>query len=138
MSQEYKYPHQISLLGCGECDVCQTTDEDTQILGVTGCPFVGFRICSDAKCIDTAEAWLNQICIPYDELTKEFGSWVYIQRSSKRLEHGWVIIGDAYQTTKAGPLWVTVRNNKRHLTKIVTLEKLREWNKVKILNRHTE
>jgi hypothetical protein len=129
MSEEPKhYPHQISLLLEKGCEVCKNNQKDIQILGVSGCPFIGFQTCSDLGCIDQAHKWLETTCIPHDTLVQEFGSWVYVQRSNKRLEHGWIIRGDAYQSKPDGPFWVTVRNIKRHLTKVVTLDKLRHWN----------
>lgn len=125
IQQKIVYPHRTPLLDTQNCDVCDSTGN--HFLRVRDRSYVGLWICSSFSCKEQAHSWLAKSTISLDVLSKEFGEWVYVQRSNGRKESGWIICGDAYQDEANGPFWVTVKD-KHHRSKCVTLERLRSWN----------
>jgi len=119
------YPHRTHLLKEQSCDVCD--EQGDHLLGVYKQPYIGLWICNMPACEEVAKSWLNGTTVDHEILLKEFGSWVYVQRSNGMKESGWIIHGDAYQEEENGPFWVSVRD-KHHRSKCVTLDLLRSWN----------
>jgi hypothetical protein len=129
VQEEIVYPHRRVLLGKQQCDVCN--NKGVQFISVNNKEYTGFWTCGDQSCIQQIKYWINRSIISNNLLIEELGDIVYVRRSNNRKELGWTIEGDAYQEEKGGHFWVIVRNNKKHQSKCVTLEKLRDWNNLK-------
>jgi hypothetical protein len=123
---ELVYPHRLTLLKRGKCDVCHS--KGRELVRANALHYFGWETCNNEQCNKTIQNWYCKTSIPYDKLREQFGEWVYVQRKGGKFESGWVITSDANQENAGGPFWVRVKHNKRHLSKEVQLEDLRKWN----------
>tara|TARA_Y100000389_G_scaffold129747_1_gene127207 strand:+ start:909 stop:1286 length:378 start_codon:yes stop_codon:yes gene_type:complete len=117
------YPHRKSLF-TQQCDVCNSRGHD--FIPVNTRSYIGLWVCNKENCINKAKSWINTATIDKKELQKQFGNWVYVQRSNGTEESEWLIVSNAVKEKHDGPYWLYV--SKKHKTKCVTLEKLKSWN----------
>ena len=117
----------MTLLNEKSCDVCKI-ECNPLILNVKDHPYIGMQVCDSQDCKKVAQSWLTLNTITNKSLQEEFGDWVYIHRTNGKKESGWTIKGDAYRESEETPYWILVRDNKRHRSKCVTLDVLRQWN----------
>ena len=124
-SSKLQYPRHKTLIGVQNCDGCGKKNETT-FVSVPNELYKGYNMCDSTSCQDKIQNWMEATTITIEKLKGEFGPWVYIRRTSGKLESEWNIASSAYREEDDGPFWVTVR--KRHRSKCVTLTELRKWN----------
>jgi len=121
------YPHRLSLITEGTCDVCKQKSSDIVILNTWH--YIGWETCNIDECNNIIKSWREKTSKIKEELVTELGKNIRIKRKSNILEDGWVIASDAYQQKEQEVLWVTVKCPARHLSKEVKLSDIILWNK---------
>jgi hypothetical protein len=121
------YPHRLSLITEGTCDVCKQESSDT--INLNTWHYLGWETCNRDECNNTIKTWREKTSKIKEELVTELGKNIRIKRKSNILEDGWVIASDAYQQKEQEVLWVTVKCPARHLSKEVKLSDIILWNK---------
>lgn len=122
------YPHRVTFLERGNCDVCGNPGQE--LVHANTDNYFGWESCNDEECNNTIQNWYNNTRKSIKDLKSQLGEWIYVKRTSGKLESGWEISSDAYQEIENGPYWVKVRHVRRHLTKIVQLDDIEKWNQI--------
>lgn len=120
------YPHRLTFLERGKCDVCGS--KGSELVHTNANRYFGWETCNQGSCNDTIKTWYNQTTIAREDLHRQFGDKTRVRRQSGEMEDGWEISGDAHMETKGGPYWVKVKRPGQHMTKEVTVASLKEWN----------
>jgi hypothetical protein len=124
---ELVYPHRLTLLNRGKCDVCD--DKGGKLVRPNAGRYFGWETCNGEQCNKTIQNWYVQTRMTQEDLISRFGDWIYSERSVGKIESGWIITSDARQEVENGPYWVQIKFPRKHLTKEVMLKDLIEWNK---------
>jgi hypothetical protein len=120
------YPHRLTFLERGKCDVCG--NKGKELVHTNANRYFGWETCNQGPCNDMIQTWYHQTTIANDDLCRQFGNRMRIKRRSGDMENDWEISGDAHVETKGGPYWVKVKHLGQHTTKEVTVESLKDWN----------
>ena len=123
------YPHRLTFLERGKCDVCGS--KGSELVHTNANRYFGWETCNQGLCNDTIKTWYHQTTIPMEDLRRQFGDKTRVRRQSGEMEDDWEISGDAHVETKGGPYWVKVKRPGQHMTKEVTIASLKEWNSSK-------
>jgi len=120
------YPHRLTFLKKGKCDVCDK--KGSELVRINTEHYFGWETCDSNACNQTIQKWYADTSKPIDKLVEQLGELVYIQRSNGRLESNWAITSDAHKETENGPYWVQVKYQTKLLFKTVQLSDLEKWN----------
>ena len=126
MPSDAKYPHRLTFLKRGSCDVCG--DKGNQLVHTDANRYFGWETCNREACNKQIQSWYCDTTISQDELIKMLGERVRVQRRSGELEDDWEVSGDGHMDHESGAYWVKVKNAPRHVTKEVLLTSLVKWN----------
>jgi len=126
--QRLVYPHRMTLINNGTCDVCEEKKSEN-FIRVNKNTYIGIQTCKDDECKSLGLEWVKESVITVENLRKEFGEKFYVLRSSGKKESGWEMQGNAYRDGDDSPFWVFVRHEKRRQSKCVSIVELRRWNK---------
>ncbi len=121
------YPHRLSLITEGVCDVCK--EQAREVINLNTRNYLGWETCNRENCNQTINNWRKKTSKSRDDLLSEFGESIRIQRRNDTLENDWIISSDCYQEKDKQVWWVTVKCPTRHLSKEVKLSDIILWNK---------
>lgn len=126
--EENIYPHRVNLFlnkNTTYCDFCNTNRSEN-IIKIT--EDIGYTYCNDLICKEELQKQYNNNIMDIKELKKEYGNKIVVVRSNGKKEKNWFIYSSAYKD-KDQKFYLEVRDNDNKKSKIISLQKLRQYNK---------
>jgi hypothetical protein len=120
------YPHRLTFLDRKKCDVCG--NQGKNVVYMTTDHYFGWETCNKDECNQIIKDWYDKITITKEELIENYGDFVYIKRSSGKMESSWEIHNNARQEEINGPYWLKVKHKTKHQYKEIKLSDLQQWN----------
>lgn len=123
-----KYPHRLTFLRVGGCDACDYVDKESSYICEVGPPGekLGWQHCE--KCTGIVDEWKKKCVMPQKEVEKKIGQNFKVLRSNGKMEYGWTVKCEALRFSDGEDWSVFVYLPHKHLTKIVSLTDLQNWN----------